>query len=333
MSNVVMQLEQPDVIIVPTSSDIKSSKWGVVKAAHRRILPRASKGELKLSNLIDELQKFAIENQEDDRDNEQIPVTNCWNCMKFVRGRIAHFLQKSAFHYFVISLVIIDLIVVLVDLVLGMFHNNTKKKEFNPIKSYIFHLGQLSAPCLTEEEMEQYNTTEQRETCLLEHSIHLHRSDVFLFYFSVLLLSLFVIEVFLSFYAFGWKYYKNPLYLLDGTIVLASFVMELYFHYGSIGRAGRAASAIIILRLWKIIRAIHAVAHSITLKNRLLIKKIQEAKLLLEEEKEQTEQTLEKQEIKLDYFVNILTTMGKLPSTKQIDNYIKYIQLQRQKPS
>jgi len=105
--------------------------------------------------------------------------------------------------------------------------------------------------------------------------------------------------------------------------------MEIYFHYGDIGRAGRAVSAIVVLRLWKIIRAIHAVAHSISLRNRLLIKKIQEAKILLEEEKEQTQQILEKKEIKLEYFVNILTELGKLPSTNQIDSYVNNIWLQR----
>ena len=179
--------------------------------------------------------------------------------------------------------------------------------------------------------MEEYNTTIQRETCLLEYSSDLIRAELFLFYFSVLLLSLFVIEVFLSFYAFGWKYYKNPLYLIDAIIVYASFIMELYFHYGNIGRAGRAASAIIILRLWKIIRAIHAVAHSITLKNRLLIKKIQEAKILLEEEKEQTEKTLEKQDIKLEYLMNLLTTLEKLPNKSHIDHYVNKTWLQRRK--
>ena len=142
---------------------------------------------------------------------------------------------------------------------------------------------------------------------------------------------MFVLEIFLVLYAFGWKYYTNPLYLLDGIIVLASFIMEMYFHYGNIGRAGRAASAIVILRLWKIVRAIHAVAHSITIKNRLLIRKIQEAKLLLEEEKQQTEQTLEKQDIKLEYFVDLLKTTGKLPSSNQIDKYVNNIWKQKEK--
>jgi hypothetical protein len=180
--------------------------------------------------------------------------------------------------------------------------------------------------------MEEYHTTEQRDSCLLANSVQLDRADLFLFYFSVLLLSLFVLEILISLYAFGSKYYKNPLYLLDGTIVFSSFIMELYFHYGNIGKAERAAAAIVILRLWKIIRAIHAVAHSISLKNRLMLDRILEAKVLLEEEKQQEELTLEKQEIKVGYFINILSKMGKLPSTSDIDTYVDNIWKQRNKP-
>ena len=60
----------------------------------------------------------------------------------------------------------------------------------------------------------------------------------------------------------------------------------------------------------KIVRATHAIAHSITLKNRILIKKIEEAKVLLEAERELAERTLEKQEIRLEYFIKILTNIG-----------------------
>lgn len=171
--------------------------------------------------------------------------------------------------------------------------------------------------------MEEYNTTLQRDTCLLPHTPHLMRGELFLFYFSVLLLIIFVLEVFISFYTFGWRHYKNPLYLLDSLIVFASFIMEIYFHYGNIGRAGRAAAAIVVLRLWKIVRAIHAVAHSISVKNRLLIRKIQEAQTIIEEEKLQTETMLEKQHIKVEYLINILNTNGKAPSIQQIDNYVE----------
>ncbi|CAF4995552.1 unnamed protein product, partial [Rotaria sp. Silwood1] len=336
---IIMDLTESDVIVIPVLSDdaprnltekpesyedksvpinMKISNWTKVKAANRRILPRKSLGEVKLSNIIDELRKLAIEVQEIQED-DKISANNSINSLRLFRRRLASFLQKTKFHYVIILLVFTDLIVVLVDLVLG-----------ENIKMHVFiNLAQLSSPCLTEEEMKFYNTTEQRDTCLLNHSIYLVRADLFLFYFSVLLLITFVLEIFISFYAFGWKYYMNPIYIVDSIIVFSSFIMEMYFHYGNIGRAGRAAAAIVILRLWKIIRAIHAVAHSITLKNRVMIKKIQEARLLLEEEKQQTEQLLEKQEIKIEYFIKILTISGKLPSTTQIDNHVNSMWEQR----
>lgn len=179
--------------------------------------------------------------------------------------------------------------------------------------------------------MIQYNTTKQRDACILEYSIHLKRTELFLFYISVLLIGIFVLEVLISLYALGSKYWKNPFCLLDGIVVFASFIMEIYFHYGYMGKAGRAASVIIVLRLWKIIRAVHAVAHSLSLKNRLLIKKIEEAKSVLEEEREQIEQTLEKQNIKLNYFINLLTNLGKLPSKQHIDKYVNEVWMKNEK--
>ncbi len=138
-----MQLEQSNAVVAPelfdntpiivedilesyenksVSVNTKTSKWGIVKAANRRIVPRASKGEIKLSNLIDELQKFAT--AEDVHKNERITVKNFSDCNRLCRQNLVHFLRKPSFHYIIISLVLTDLLVVLVDLVLGMFRIN-----------------------------------------------------------------------------------------------------------------------------------------------------------------------------------------------------------------
>ncbi|UJR34902.1 hypothetical protein I4U23_027680 [Adineta vaga] len=285
---------------------LKESKWKIIKESNQRIVPRFSQGEIKLSNIIEELQKISIESQQGKK-TDDILINNSSNCIEISRRRLAHILLLPKFHYSIIVLVIIDLIVVLIDLV----------------------LAQLSSPCLTDTEMLIYNTTNQRDSCLLPYSLSLSRGELFLFYFSVLLLIIFVFEIFISFYAFGLRHYTNPLYLLDSLIVFTSFIMELYFHYGNLGRAGRAAAAIVVLRLWKIVRAIHAVVHSIILKNRLIIKKIQEAQILIEQEKESTEKMLEKQDIKVEYLTNLLKTYGKLPSNQQINNYVENLWKQR----
>jgi len=141
MSSVIMQLEQLNVVVAPelsghrpiiedttiesyeNKSVPRTSKWGIVKASSRRITPRTSQGEIKLSNLIDELQKFATPEQ-DARKNDPITVKNFSDCNRLCRQNLVHFLQKPRFHYIIISLVIVDLIVVLIDLVLGMFRIN-----------------------------------------------------------------------------------------------------------------------------------------------------------------------------------------------------------------
>jgi hypothetical protein len=94
----------------PVSSEMKSSKWKIVKESTNRISPGISKGDIKLANLISELQKFSIEEEENKKaDNLSIQNPNNW--IKI----------SSKFHYCIIILVILDLMVVLVDLVLGLF--------------------------------------------------------------------------------------------------------------------------------------------------------------------------------------------------------------------
>jgi len=105
------------------SSDIKESKWKIVKDSNKRILPRHSQGEIKLNNLIQELQKFSTE--EKHHKTEQFSITNSFNWIKISQQRLAHCLSLPTFHYSIIVLVILDLIVVLVDLVLGMLFIST----------------------------------------------------------------------------------------------------------------------------------------------------------------------------------------------------------------
>ena len=120
MSNVVMELTQSNG--KPANGiSLPVSKWQVVKAAHSRILPRKSQGELKLNNLINDLQKYATTATGEVDKQEEILVTTTWDRINLFRRRISNILQQPAFHYVVILLVITDLVVVLIDLVLGMF--------------------------------------------------------------------------------------------------------------------------------------------------------------------------------------------------------------------
>jgi hypothetical protein len=104
----------------PVSSEMKSSKWKIVKESTNRISPGISKGDIKLANLISELQKFSIEEEENKKaDNLSIQNPNNW--IKISKKFLSNLLSNSKFHYCIIILVILDLMVVLVDLVLGLF--------------------------------------------------------------------------------------------------------------------------------------------------------------------------------------------------------------------
>jgi hypothetical protein len=100
-------------------SDMKKSKWTIVKDANR-IVPRASRGEIKLNNILSELRKLTIAEQESHEIEPTLDV-HSWNYFKTYRRHFVYFLRQPTFHYIVILLVVTDLIIVLVDLVLGLF--------------------------------------------------------------------------------------------------------------------------------------------------------------------------------------------------------------------
>jgi len=100
------------------SSDVKQSKWKIIKESNHLILPSVSRGEIKLTNIINELKKFSIEQQI--QEVEKVSINNSNNWIKISRQHLLHYLSQPRFHYCIIILVIIDLMVVLVDLVLGM---------------------------------------------------------------------------------------------------------------------------------------------------------------------------------------------------------------------
>jgi len=113
-----VQETDEDKTIETISSDVKQSKWKIIKESNHLILPPSSKGEIKLANIINELKKFSVEEQI--QTTEKISINSSNNCIKISRQRLLHYLSQPRFHYCIIILVIIDLMVVLVDLVLGM---------------------------------------------------------------------------------------------------------------------------------------------------------------------------------------------------------------------
>jgi len=143
ISSVIMQLEQSNFNATPLSSangpsdiltedvldshgnnvlHLKPSYWTKVKAANRRILPETSKGEIKLLDIVHELQRYAIVEEVVIHKEEQPAKKNPCSYMRLFQHRLIQIIQKPTFHYIVILLVVTDLIVVFVDLVIGTFN-------------------------------------------------------------------------------------------------------------------------------------------------------------------------------------------------------------------
>lgn len=130
-SNVVVEDIQESTDNISAPVNLKTSKWQTVKAANAQILSRASQGEIKLNSIINELQRITIAEEAKVNKDDEISAATVWGRIQLFRRRIANFLQQPKFHYLVILLVITDLIIVLIDLVLGMFPRE------NSIKFYI----------------------------------------------------------------------------------------------------------------------------------------------------------------------------------------------------
>jgi hypothetical protein len=154
--------------------------------------------------------------------------------------------------------------------------------------------------------MEQYNTTKQRDNCLLPPTNKVETAETALFFVSLVLISIFVLEIFTAFYAFGWRRYTKILFLFDAFIVISSFILEVYFRFGNLGKVGSASAGVVVLRMWKIIRAIHAVAHAVTLRNHLIIEEIEHARQIVNEEKLRAEKTIEEQQKKINSLTELL---------------------------
>ena len=158
--------------------------------------------------------------------------------------------------------------------------------------------------------MEQYNTTKQRKDCHIRSNHRLETAELALFYVSFIIICIFVLEILSALYAFGWRRYKKLVFLVDAFIVLTSFILEAYFHFGTDIKAGRASAALVVLRLWKVVRAMHAIAHSISLRNRMIIDKIKKAQEALQEDIRQAEKTIYEQKMKIDDLTALLEKNG-----------------------
>lgn len=165
----------------------------------------------------------------------------------------------------------------------------------------------LNLPCLSEQQIEAFHaqgmqSVDQPAACLLPGRPSLTAGEWFLWAMSITLLFVFVFDILTSLFAFGWRRFTQPIFAIDAVVIVASLVLEFVFQLSpSITNAQSSPAALVLLRLWKIIRAIHAVAHSIELKNQSVIREIREAKRQVADELRLACEKLHHLEIKHDY--------------------------------
>jgi len=63
---------------------------------------------------------------------------------------------------------------------------------------------------------------------------------------------LFMLELMLSVWAFGWRYFNSKFHVFDALVILASFIVDVLLH----GILEEVASLVIILRLWRFFKII-----------------------------------------------------------------------------
>jgi len=62
----------------------------------------------------------------------------------------------------------------------------------------------------------------------------------------------FLLELILSVWAFGWRYFKSWFHCFDTTVIVAGFIVDVLLH----GVLEEVASLVIILRLWRFFKII-----------------------------------------------------------------------------
>ncbi|KAM0754552.1 hypothetical protein T439DRAFT_377015 [Meredithblackwellia eburnea MCA 4105] len=170
------------------------------------------------------------------------------------RRRMRILMRKEMFHMVMIGLVALDLMIVMAELVIALLTAScpTEAQYEWLVTALEYHPGNL-------------HLKPENFACTFKPSHAREILEMAIFVVNVFLLSLFNIEVISSIYAFGpITFFKSWVSVMDGCIVTGTLVLDVYFHARN-EPAAKSPIALVILRLWKIFRAVHAIAHALEL--------------------------------------------------------------------
>ncbi|CAF2268446.1 unnamed protein product [Rotaria magnacalcarata] len=96
----------------------RSNQVIIIKTEKDHVNSTSSRGEIRLNTMIHDIDDMATENEQDP-DGQDIPTSKFFQRIQQSRRSLRELLDKAAFHYVIIALIIVDLVLVFVDLVLG----------------------------------------------------------------------------------------------------------------------------------------------------------------------------------------------------------------------
>ena len=180
------------------------------------------------SNALERVEQFEQEKEEQNNSICCSCFNRWWNGRFKHQRAIVHIVEKTAFHVGIIVLVLIDCLFVVGELMLDFIYLSEKCDQ-NRTK----HSGDG-------EEVKNHD---------IELAIEI------LHYGSIGLLAIFVVEVFVKIYAFGkkwWNIREKKMEWLDASIVIVSFVVDIYF-LKKPNVIAEISLLFISFRLWRIV--------------------------------------------------------------------------------
>ncbi|KAJ1553270.1 hypothetical protein HK405_008433 [Cladochytrium tenue] len=190
------------------------------------------------------------------------------------RAWLTHHMRQERFHHVVIGLVLFHLLLVFLDLVLAVTMSCAPREisdggEDTGNSSSSSSSGNASTFTATSTDM----LPQLECNPSLRQSPALVTGAAALVWMSVALLVLFAIEIAVGVYAAGLRHLRSVVMAVDAVVVYASLVLELYFVLSGQDNNG-APGIVILLRIWKLVRVTHVVAHTVELRHRNIIKAV-----------------------------------------------------------
>ncbi|KAJ1548459.1 hypothetical protein HK405_003112 [Cladochytrium tenue] len=218
------------------------------------------------------------------------------------RRWIRRILHHERFHTLIIGLVLLDLLLVFVDLILAIMTSctpeaaeaesgtgsggeaNSTETTSGSVKlvSLLVSSGSAAVRSLAEA---SENATDTASAAIamctpqIKESPGLTILEDVMFWLSVTLLVIFAVEVALNIYVSGIRFLFSVVRGVDSAVIYASLFMELYFEFSGTNASG--SGGIVVLRIWKMVRAMHAIAHTIDMRNKHIIRAVKQSNTVI----------------------------------------------------